>query len=149
MIKIRKAAIKDSSVIVDFQLAMAKETEDLALDRNLVEAGVGNVFEHPEKGIYYVAEQSGIIIASLLVTPEWSDWRNGTVLWIQSVYVTPGFRGKGVYPKMYAHLQEIVRQDDAIKGLRLYVDCRNTNAQKVYRRLGMDDSHYTLFEWMK
>lgn len=122
----------DLETITDFQLRMARETEGLELDPGTVIRGVAAVLADPAKGSYWVAERDGgigaigAIVGSLLTTFEWSDWRNGTVLWIQSVYVVPG-----------------------LKGLRLYVDKRNAAAQEVYERLGMTREHYELFEWLK
>ena len=146
---IREAKNDDAAQIAAFQLEMALETEHLQLDKNTVERGVAQVFADPSKGTYYVAEKDGQVIASLLTTYEWSDWRNGTVLWIQSVYVRPAFRGNGVYKKMYRHIQQLVDRDDRLKGVRLYVDQTNSRAQQVYEKLGMTAEHYQLFEWMK
>jgi len=146
---IREAKNDDAAQIAAFQLEMALETEHLQLDKNTVERGVAQVFADPSKGTYYVAEKDGQVIASLLTTYEWSDWRNGTVLWIQSVYVRPEFRGNGVYKKMYRHIQQLVDRDDRLKGIRLYVDQTNSRAQQVYEKLGMTAEHYQLFEWMK
>lgn len=153
--EIRPALPTDAPRIVDFQLAMALETEHLELHRPTVEAGVAAVFEDPAKGCYWVAvaeegsgEGEGEVVASLLITPEWSDWRNGTVWWIQSVYVVPAARRQGVYRRMYARLRERVAGDPDVAGLRLYVDRRNTAAQEVYTALGMDGEHYRVFEWM-
>jgi GNAT superfamily N-acetyltransferase len=96
-----------------------------------------------------VAEQDGQILGSLLITHEWSDWRNGTVWWIQSVYVVPEARRKGIYAGLYAHVKELAQADPKVRGIRLYVDRRNTRAQTVYTRLGMNGEHYQVFEWMK
>jgi len=142
----------DASAIVDFQLRMARETEDLELDRDTVTRGVAAVLADPTKGIYWVAEREGDplrVVGSLLTTFEWSDWRDGTVLWIQSVYVVPEERGRGVYRALYEHLKRRVEEDPALKGIRLYVDKRNAAAQGVYERLGMSREHYELFEWLK
>ena len=128
---------------------MAAETEDLALDRAVCSAGVRAVFENPSLGAYFVAELNGNVVASTLITYEWSDWRNGTVWWIQSVYVTPEARRQGVYGGLYAHIQELAEADASARGIRLYVDLRNKRAQEVYTRLGMNGEHYRLFEWMK
>jgi predicted GNAT family acetyltransferase len=84
-----------------------------------------------------------------MVTSEWSDWRNGTVWWIQSVFVEPELRGQGVYRLLYENVRRLVNESDAIRGVRLYVDIRNKAAQEVYARLGMNGDHYKLFEWMK
>ncbi len=148
-VRFRDAARTDAAAIVEFQLAMARETEDVALDRPTLTRGVDAVFDTPSLGRYYVAESGGEVIGSLLITYEWSDWRNGMVWWIQSVYVLPAFRGRGVYAGLYAHIKTIVEPDPAIRGIRLYVDNRNAAAQKVYARLGREGEHYRVFEWMK
>lgn len=149
MKKIRKASIKDSSFIVDFQLEMALETECLELDRPTVEKGVLAVFENHDKGTYYIAEVGGEVVGSLLTTYEWSDWRNGRVLWIQSVYIKKDFRGQGIYRKLYEHVKEIVKKGETdFRGIRLYVDKTNMDAQKVYEKLGMENHHYEMYEWM-
>lgn len=149
MITIRKGKQSDNKTIVNFQVRMAKETEQIDLDPEIVSKGVNAIFNSPEKGIYFVAESGDKIIASLLITFEWSDWRNGNVYWIHSVYVLPEFRKKGVFKTMYLYLKNIVLKDKNIVGLRLYVDKTNANARKVYETMGMDDGHYMLFEWMK
>src|ERR1700674_5604915 len=146
-IRYRDATRADSQAIIVFQCAMARETEDMELDASICSRGVAGVFEDPSRGRYFVAESDGQIVASLLITYEWSDWRNGVVWWIQSVYVDPGFRGQGVYAGLYAFVKQSA--DASVRGIRLYVDRRNTRAQEVYRRLGMDGEHYLVFEWMK
>lgn len=146
---IRQANIHDSQPIVEFQLAMAWETEQLRLDKPTVVKGVAAVFEDPSKGTYYVAEQDGQVVGSLLTTFEWSDWRNGTVLWIQSVYVKPEFRKKSIFSKLYRHVREKVVSDPELRGIRLYADKTNTPAHSVYEHLGMTAEHYQMFEWMK
>jgi ribosomal protein S18 acetylase RimI-like enzyme len=149
MVKIRKADIDDVEIITSFQIKMALETENLELDKKTVKKGVTSVFKNKNKGQYYVAEENNKIIGSLLVTPEWSDWRNGTILWIQSTYVTPVYRRKGVFKYMYNHLKKQVKKSDNLLGLRLYVDKTNQNAQKTYEKLGMNDEHYKTYEWIK
>lgn len=146
---IREGQPKDQNVIVQFQENMAQETEHISLDHEVVTEGVANLFADPSRGKYYVAEVDGQVIASLMTTYEWSDWRNGTVLWIQSVYVTPAFRGSGVYKQLYHFIQQKVKSDPGLKGIRLYVDKSNEAAQAVYAKLGMDGEHYKVFEWMK
>lgn len=136
-------------MIAAFQVAMARETEELDLDPPTVDRGVRAVFEDPAKGCYLVAEEQGRVVACLLTLPEWSDWRNGTVLWIHSVYVVPEARGSGVFRAMYQYLVDEVGSDPGLRGLRLYVDRRNRAAQATYRRLGMSDQHYLLFEWLR
>lgn len=147
---IRQAQKQDAEFIVQAQLSMALETEKLKLDLETVRKGVAAVFNHPSHGEYFVAEDSNQkLVACLLTVPEWSDWRNGKVLWIHSVFVIPKFRGKGVYKKMYEHLKMLVQADESLRGLRLYVDHSNQAAQKVYQKLGMNNDHYQLYEWMK
>jgi GNAT superfamily N-acetyltransferase len=143
----RVATREDARTIVEFQQAMARETEAVELDRETVRRGVQAVFADPSRGRYFVADVDGRVVASLLITYEWSDWRNGVVWWIQSVYVVPELRGRGVYAGLYAFVKQSA--DDSVRGIRLYVDRRNTRAQEVYRRLGMDGEHYLVFEWMK
>jgi GNAT superfamily N-acetyltransferase len=131
------------------QIRMALETEDLALDPETVRLGVGAVLLDASKGKYFVAEDvDGTPLACLLTIPEWSDWRNRTVLWIHSLYVLPAHRGKGIYKRLYTFLKDKVRNDPAYAGLRLYVDKRNARASEVYRKLGMSAEHYELFEWL-
>lgn len=144
----REALPADASAIIEFQIAMARETEELELDRAILTKGVEALFDDPNLGRYYVAEEDGRIAGSLMITYEWSDWRNGMVWWIQSVYVTPEFRRRGVYAGLYQHVKSMVEQS-AVRGIRLYVDKRNTPAQEVYTRLGMNGEHYLVFEWMK
>jgi GNAT superfamily N-acetyltransferase len=146
---IRLSHSGDIESIVDFQFKMAKETEDMELDINKLSKGVAAVYNDPTKGIYYVAEWENKVVASLLTTYEWSDWRNGQVLWIQSVYVLPDYRGKKVYKQMYQFLKEMVENDPNLLGLRLYVEKNNAIAHKVYEKCGMDGEHYGIFEWLK
>lgn len=149
-IKIRPGLLFDIDTIADFQVRMAFETENgLKLDPPTVQKGVSAVIDDPSKGKYWLAEVDGKVAGCLLTVPEWSDWRNGTVLWIHSVYVAPEFRKNGVYKALYAHLKEMVSSSSEYRGLRLYVDKTNQNAQKVYEKLGMDGSHYITYEWMK
>jgi GNAT superfamily N-acetyltransferase len=145
----RDARLSDIQEIVDFQIAMAEETEQLQLDRTICSSGVRAVLENPDLGRYYVGESNGSVVASTLITYEWSDWRNGVVWWIQSVYVLPEARKKGVYAGLYRYLQALAQADSHVRGIRLYVDRRNQEAQKVYSRLGMNGDHYQVFEWMK
>ncbi len=149
MLEVVKATGQHAEAIVDFQLKMALETENLALDRDTVSNGVDHIFENPATGYYRVALDIEEVVASLLVLYEWSDWRNGNVLWMHSVYVLPQYRGKGVFAQMYRQLQEEVSADASLRGIRLYVDKTNVKARSVYRKLGMSPDHYELFEWMK
>lgn len=145
----REAKHTDAETIVQFQIAMAKETEDVDLDPETCGRGVGAVFATPRLGRYFVAEIEGRVVGSLMITQEWSDWRAATVWWIQSVFVPSEFRGLGVYGRLYGHIQTLIANDSEVSGLRLYVDRRNIAAQSVYARLGMNGDHYQVFEWMK
>ena len=145
----REATPDDAGSIVDFQLAMARETEELELDRDVLTRGVEALFTDPSLGRYFVAVEDERVIASLMITYEWSDWRDGMVWWIQSVYVEPAARRRRVYAGLYEHVKTFVTADPKVRGIRLYVDRRNTPAQEVYARLGMNGEHYQVFEWMK
>ncbi len=149
VIHFRPAKEEDAQTIVRFQQQMAHETEGISLDQATVSAGVQAVFEDPQKGIYYVTEVEQRVIASLLITYEWSEWRNGTVWWIQSVYVEKEFRGSGIFSQLYAYIQSLAENDTEVRGIRLYVDNTNTAAQQVYSRIGMNGDHYKVYEWMK
>jgi ribosomal protein S18 acetylase RimI-like enzyme len=149
MITVRPATLDDAIAIIDFQLNMAMETESLALDYHTVTQGVHAVFEDSTKGSYYVAVDEEKVIGSLMTTYEWSDWRCGTVIWIQSVYIAPTYRGQGVYKKLYEYIQQLVAAKSHYRGIRLYVDKTNLPAQRVYEKLGMNGEHYQVYEWMK
>jgi GNAT superfamily N-acetyltransferase len=148
MISIRKAITEDAHSIIDFQIKMALETESIDLDRKIVTKGVNAVLNDKNLGQYFVAESEDEVIASLLITNEWSDWRNCNVWWFQSVYVLPGFRRKGVFRKMYNFIKQLAEAND-IAGLRLYVEKRNSSARKTYETLGMNSEHYSFYEWMR
>ena len=148
-IEIRKAQLSDRMAIVGFQIEMAWETERCKLNLATVIKGVDAVLGNDHLGTYYVAIVKNEVVGSLLTTYEWSDWRNGTVLWIQSVYVDSGFRKQGIYGTLYSHIRSLVAADDSLKGVRLYVDESNKAAREVYTHLGMNGEHYRVFEWMK
>lgn len=144
--EIRNAVAADAETIAQFNSRMAQETEGVTLDWERVSAGVRAVFEKPEHGWYLLALESGRVVGQLMVTFEWSDWRNGVFWWIQSVYVTPEARGRGVYKELYAELLRRARQDGGVCGVRLYVEKHNQRAQHVYEGQGMRRSDYDLFE---
>ena len=125
---------------------MAHETEDLKLDRDRVRQGVEHVLQHPEAGYYLVAEAEGRVVGQMMVTYEWSDWRNGCFWWIQSVFVVPAFRHRGLFKKLYAYVQERALQDEQSCGLRLYVERENDIAHRAYCAVGMEKCRYELFE---
>jgi GNAT superfamily N-acetyltransferase len=148
MITIRKAKKEDASVIIDFQQKMAWETEKISLVPDTINKGVNAVFEKPGHGQYWVAEKDGIVIASLLITYEWSDWRNSDVWWFQSVYVLPAYRRAGVFRSMYAFIRNEAEKL-GVAGLRLYVETNNVRAQLTYEALGMHSEHYKMYEWLR
>lgn len=145
-INTRRATPKDRETLVDFNLAMAHETEHKALDRAVVDEGVRAVFADPRRGFYLLAECGDTVAGGLLVTTEWSDWRNADFWWIQSVYVRPEYRRRGVYRILHEYIRDMARKDDRVCGLRLYVDSENARAKTVYRRLGMRQTRYEFFE---
>ncbi len=148
MIMIRKATPDDAAVIIDFQQKMAWETEQMTLVPEIIFKGVNSVFDNPSRGQYWIALDDGQIVASLLITYEWSDWRNSNVWWFQSVYVLPEFRRTGIFRSMYQHIKNEAGKE-GIPGLRLYVETNNTRAQNTYEVLGMNSRHYKMYEWMK
>lgn len=148
-ITVCRAERNDARTLVDFQIRMAKETENLDLDLPTVTAGVLAVFNNPQLGQYWIAKRNSDVVGCTMITFEWSDWRNGMVWWIQSVYVRPEHRKSGVFRAIYTHLRELVASDPRIRGLRLYVDKTNRSAAKTYKALGMNGDHYATFEWMK
>ena len=144
-IAIRAARPGDVEFLARSNEAMARETEGIRLDPAAIRAGVRAVLDDPAKGIYFIAELDGRPAGCLLITYEWSDWRNGTFLWIQSVHVEPGLRRRGIFTRLYRHVEEMARAPGRC-GLRLYVEEGNEAARATYRRLGMDFRGYILFE---
>jgi ribosomal protein S18 acetylase RimI-like enzyme len=145
---IRNAKPADGSVISSFNSAMAEETEGKTLDPDLIGPGVDNLLSNSDRGRYWVAEAGGSVIGQLMVTYEWSDWRNGNVWWIQSVYVHPDWRRKGVFSALYKHVQSLASSEPGVIGLRLYVEENNTRAQQTYEALGMVKPNYLVMEAM-
>ena len=144
---VRPATIDDAPVLVEFNVAMARETEDKALAPEVVEAGVRRVFDEPARGHYLVAESDGQVVGALLVTPEWSDWRNGDFWWIQSVYVRPGHRRQGIFHRLFHAVRRGATSKAGVCGLRLYVEHENDAAQQTYEALGMSQTAYRLYEY--
>ena len=145
---IRKAKSEEAITIIDFQQKMAWETEGMTLPAEIVTQGVNTVFVKNTLGQYWVAVENGIVIASLLITYEWSDWRNANVWWFQSVYVLAEWRRKGIFRSMYNHIKHEAELQGVV-GLRLYVETNNLRAQKTYESLGMKSEHYQMYEWLK
>lgn len=142
---IRPATTQDHAALVANNQAMAWETESRHLDDAVLSAGVRALLDDPRKGFYLVAEAEGQIVGSLMVTSEWSDWRNGEMWWFQSVYVLPAWRKHGVFKAMYAEVMRLARAGGA-RELRLYVERDNHVAQRTYAAMGMAHSHYDMWE---
>lgn len=149
IIDIHPASRADIPIIAEWQIAMARESEGMALDPDTVMRGVTHVFDHPDVGYYLVAKISGQPVACTLILTEWSDWRAGNVLWIHSLFVLPVARRQHVFRGIYDYLKAKVTFDPSLRGIRLYVDKANQNAIKAYEKVGMSADHYQLFEWMK
>ncbi|HZR15779.1 MAG TPA: GNAT family N-acetyltransferase [Verrucomicrobiae bacterium] len=122
------------------------ETEDLRLDAACVRAGVSALLADSTKGIYFVAEVNGTLAGQLMITYEWSDWRNGNLWWIQSVYVRPDFRRMGIFRQLFKHLEALARQREDVRSLRLYMHEENSTARRSYAKLGMRQTKYQVFE---
>ncbi|CAN5206183.1 GNAT family N-acetyltransferase [soil metagenome] len=145
---IRLAKAEDAPDLIEFNQAMALETEGKRLETRILQSGVEAVFNDEKKGFYVVAEEENKIIGGLMITFEWSDWRNNWFWWIQSVYILPEARGRKVYRRLYDFVKEKAEENGNVCGFRLYVEKENVNAQKVYEKLGMEASHYLMYEEM-
>ena len=145
-ISIREGSISDTPTIAKFQPQMALETESKILKESTIRQGVESVLKCPNKGFYIIAETDSQVIGSLLVTYEWSDWRNGWFFWIQSVFVDAKYRRQGVYRVMHSEVIRRTKESGNCCGIRLYVEKDNRNAQKVYKTLGMHETDYYLYE---
>jgi len=146
---IEKAREEHIDILIDFQQRLAFESEEVTLNAATIRSGMKAMFADPSKGVYYIAREENEIIGCHMITYEWSDWRNGMVWWLQSVYVKESHRKKGIFKKMYDNVIAIIKNDPSLIGLRLYVDKSNERAMKVYAAMGMDGSHYTVYEWIK
>jgi ribosomal protein S18 acetylase RimI-like enzyme len=144
---IRQAKLDDLDAIVAGNIALAEESEQLRLDEETLRAGIRALLEARAPGRYWIAESNGVVVGQLLITFEWSDWRNRMVWWIQSVYVAPAARGRGIFRALYEHARREAQAQGA-GGLRLYVDVTNRRAQAVYAALGMKGDHYRVYEDM-
>lgn len=143
---IRHANPADGPVIAKFNALMALETEQRNLEHGTLRKGVEAVLKDPEKGVYFVAEMDGVMVGQLMITFEWSDWRNGLFWWIQSVYVREEYRGKGVFKALFKFIETESKKQPNVCGLRLYVEGENTRAKKTYERLSMKKTPYELYE---
>jgi len=142
---LRRALPSDGQTIADFNLSMAWETEHKRLDLERVQAGVAAVLSAERRGFYLLAQREDMVLGGLMVTYEWSDWRNADFWWIQSVYVRPEARRQGIYAALYAEIEQQARAAGAC-GVRLYVENDNAQAIATYTRLGMIDAHYRVME---
>jgi ribosomal protein S18 acetylase RimI-like enzyme len=145
-IEFRRANLSDAEVIARFCTAMALETEHLELDQERVHRGVVAGLQDPSKGFYLVAVAEGTVVGQTMITFEWSDWSNALRWWVQSVYVHPEFRRRGIYSGLFGHLAELAKAEGAVCAIRLYVHRENRVAQAVYRKLGFQETHYYLYE---
>ncbi len=145
-INLRMATVRDIDDIARFNTEMAFETESINLDQADLSLGVAAVISDSNLGFYLISELEGAMIGQILITKEWSDWRNGSFWWIQSVFVEPNYRRMGVYGKMYKEIVDMAAREGNVCGLRLYVDRDNLSAKQVYSHLGMSQSHYDLYE---
>ena len=143
---VRRATVQDMDVLVEFNAAMALESEGKTLDQRRLRDGVTPLLDGDDRGFYLVAEAEGRVVGQLMVTYEWSDWRNAHFWWIQSVYVASDWRRRGVYRRLHEYVLDQARLRGDVCGVRLYVDRDNHVAQQVYSSLGMDRSHYDMFE---
>ena len=143
---VRRATPRDAQALVRHNCAMAHETEGKELDRPVVTRGVSGLFERPGHGFYLVAERDGAIVGSLMVTSEWSDWRDGFFWWVQSVYVLPAHRRRGLFRTLHRHVRDLALEAGDVCGLRLYVERDNAGAHRTYEAVGMRETAYRLWE---
>lgn len=145
-IRIRLATADDTTTLVEFNRGIARETEGRELDLTTVTHGVSRFLSQDDYGFYTVAELDGTLAGSLMITYEWSDWRNGVIWWIQSVYVKAEFRRRGIYAALYGNARQLAAERGDVCAFRLYVEKDNTVAQQTYRKLGMAETHYRVYE---
>jgi len=143
---VRQATLDDLDTMVEFNAAMALETEDKGLNLEALREGVGSLLEDDSLGFYLLAESGGTVVGQLMVTTEWSDWRNANFWWLQSLYVLPEYRRQGVFRLLYERVCELANDAGNVCGLRLYVERSNHRAQQAYVNLGMVLSHYDMYE---
>lgn len=143
---IRRATTADTTAIADFNISMALETEGKHLDPATITRGVANMIANPNMGFYLVAEEDNTVVGSLMVTTEWSDWRNGLFWWIQSVFIIEAYRRRGIYRRLYETVKTLAAETDNVCGYRLYVEKDNRTAQLTYENLGMHATDYLMYE---
>jgi GNAT superfamily N-acetyltransferase len=145
-LRIRRGTLHDAPQVIEFNRLMALETEGKALDQDVLARGVAAGLADPAKALYFLAEDGGEVLGQMMITIEWSDWRNGWIWWIQSVYVRADARRRGVFRALYEHVHRAAAEDPEVIGLRLYVEEGNLTAQQTYARLGMVRTSYLVFE---
>lgn len=145
-VTLRSACLGDTPAVVEFNRRLALETENTLLDPGVLERGVRAVLADPNRGLYFVAERAGQVIGQVMITTEWSDWRNGWIWWFQSVYVNAEDRRSGVFRALGEYVLAEARRRGDVRAVRLYVERHNVQAQAVYRRLGLDDAGYFVME---
>lgn len=143
-ISIRRATIADLETIVAFNAAMALETEELTLDPHVLREGVSTALKNPAIGPYYVAECDGAVVGQMMITFEWSDWRNANIWWVQSVYVAKPLRRRGIFRMLYQHVRNEARSRSDVCGIRLYAYNENHRALQTYQDLGMKVTKYVV-----
>ena len=143
---IRRATIADASVITRFNALLAEETEHITLDLERLRTGVESLLKDPSKGIYFLAEIDNAVVGQMMITYEWSDWRNGTFWWIQSVFVEKNARGSGIFRSLFEHLHALAKAQTDVCGLRLYVERKNERAKRTYAHHSMKPSRYEMYE---
>ena len=147
---VRKAKIEDIETIVEYNYNLAFETEKKRLDKDILFKGVKSLIEDEKKGIYHVCIIDNKVVGQIMYTYEWSDWRNGTFIWVQSVYVKKEYRGRGVFKALYKNVKDICENsENNFVGIRLYVEEENYIAQKAYKDLGMHKCNYYIYEYEK
>ena len=146
LVSVRKADIADAALLAGFNSALAQETEGKTLDPKKILAGVTRLLADSRHGFYIVAEVNGQVAGCLMITYEWSDWRNGVFWWVQSVYVKPEYRRQGIYRRLYNHIRDQARCDGDVCGIRLYAENDNAAAQRTYEKLGMSPANYKMYE---
>lgn len=143
---VRDATPADLDFILRANAGLAQESESVELDLELLRPGVAAVLADRSLGRYFIAEQDGRAVGQMMLTYEWSDWRNGLFWWIQSVFVDPGHRGQGIFSALFRHVAEHAGRDPRVCGLRLYVDRANDRAHAIYAHLGLHRSNYEVME---
>jgi len=143
---VRAATAADTPVVVEFNRLLAEETEGKTLDPGLLGPGVKAALSDPRRALYFLATEVDAVVGQIMVTFEWSDWRNGWIWWIQSVYVRREARRRGVFRALFNHVERLARAGSEVVGLRLYVENNNHAAQQTYQRLGMRRAGYFVLE---